>query len=144
MRCPLASLALFINLVLATPIIFKTVETATQKKEGSYIITLNSHIDKVSHIAELSKHLGGDEAVTHDWDSGFLNGFAAKLNSKALNYLRTHPDVCHLCSHLVMSDAQRQIQVATISEDGMASIYTVQVYDFSICVYSFEESQLSS
>jgi hypothetical protein len=100
MRFSLASLTLFVNLVLAAPTVLKTVETAARKKDGSYIITLNANVNKASHIAEFSKQLSGDEAVTHNWDSKFLNGFAATLNSKALNYLRAHPDVRSLVRHL--------------------------------------------
>jgi hypothetical protein len=102
MRFSFASLALFVNLVLAAPAVLKTVETAAQKKADSYIVVLEDSCDKTSIIAELGKYLSGDEAVTHNWD--ILNGFAATLGPNALNFLRVSPCVSprlqNLCSWL--------------------------------------------
>jgi glyoxylase-like metal-dependent hydrolase (beta-lactamase superfamily II) len=78
----------------------KTLITLAEKKPNSYIIILHGHADKSSHLSELRQRLRNGEAITHgDWDKGFFNGYAVKLNTGSdngtLNYLLAHPDVCH-------------------------------------------------
>jgi hypothetical protein len=93
MRFSFATLALLVIPTLAAPTVLKTVETAEKKVDGSYIVTLNAGVDKDSHLAGLADQFGADASVTHNWNATFVNGFTAKLNSKALNYLRAHPEV---------------------------------------------------
>lgn len=94
----LAALALLAAPVLGSPVALKTVETfAGDKKAGSYIVTLGEGVSKSKHIQALIKHLGAEDAITHDeWDSRVLNGFAAKLSPTLLNFLRSHPEVAKI------------------------------------------------
>jgi cerevisin len=105
-----AVLAAFVAPILAGPVALKTVETAKERKEGSYIVTLKPTVEQATHIDRLQNKFRGEAAVVHaQWDPEFLNGFAAKLSTEALNDLRAHPDV------------------ASISEDGIAHTFTTQV-----------------
>jgi cerevisin len=105
-----AVVAALVAPILAGPIALKTVETAKQRKEGSYIITLKPNVQKAAHLDKLQgKFRGTESVVSADWDADFLNGFAAKLTPEALKELRADPDV------------------ASISEDGIMSITTTQV-----------------
>jgi hypothetical protein len=106
-----AVLAALVAPILGSPVKLLTVETATERKEGSYIVTLHPTASKESHLSSFSaRYRSQDFSVTYaDWNSTFFHGFAATLSPGALNALRAHPDV------------------AAISEDGIARIFTTQV-----------------
>jgi cerevisin len=118
-----AILAAIIAPVLGTPVSLIAVETAAERKEGSYIVTLHPTASKEAHLASFATNFGarGTVNVTHaDWDSSFFHGFAAQLSKDALNALRAHPDV------------------ASISEDGIARIFTTQVGTHLCCLRDFK------
>lgn len=95
----LTALALLAAPVLAAPgVALKAVEKATGgKKEGSYIVTLANGVSKGAHIQALRTHLGAQDSITYaDWDARVLNGFAAKLSPKVVDFLRAHPEVARI------------------------------------------------
>lgn len=122
----LAALALVAAPVLASPVQLKTVQAAAgPKKAGSYIVTLSDGVSKSKHIQALLKHLATEDQVTHaDWDSGVINGFAAKLGPVALNFLRAHPEVARIEEDAIMS-----IQATTtqVSRSFLAAPFTANL-----------------
>jgi hypothetical protein len=103
-------IAAFVAPILAGPVALKTVETAKERVEGRYIVTLKPTVKQSTHIDRLQSKFRGNAMIVHaQWDPKFLNGFAAKLSTEALNDLRAHPDV------------------ASISEDGIAHAFATGI-----------------
>ena len=119
----LAALAFLVAPALAAPTGLKTLLTASgSKKEGSYIVTLAEGVSKDDHIAKLIEKFSAEDSITHgEWNSRVLNGFAAKLSPKIVDFLLAHPEV------------------ASVEEDGIAhTMATVtQVKHQYTCLLNF-------
>jgi len=97
-----ATLALLVSAVVGGPTPLRAIEKfAGATVNGSFIVTMKEGASKGPLIEKLGA------AVTHQWDKA-INGFAGKLDAGALNFVRAHPDV------------------ASVSEDGIMSIFTTQ------------------
>lgn len=114
----LAALAFLVAPALAAPTGLKTLQKASgSKKEGSYIVTLAEGVSKDDHIAKLTENLGAEDSITHgEWSSSVLNGFAAKLSPKIVDFLLAHPEV------------------ASVEEDGIA--HTMATVTQVICTFT--------
>lgn len=92
-----AALALLVAPVLAAPAVGAGIHRASgPKKEDHYIIKLNSGVDKKKTIRWLKENLDSSSGITFDYDSNFLNGFAAKLSPKTLEKLSKNKDVASI------------------------------------------------
>ncbi|KAJ7103679.1 serine protease [Mycena crocata] len=92
----LAALALIVPAFAAVTPALKTVTKASgEKKAGSYIVKFKEGTVRAAVY----------EGATHVYDPSFLNGFAANLDTAALNTFRADPDV------------------ESIEEDGIVSIF---------------------
>ncbi|KAJ7292944.1 serine protease [Mycena rebaudengoi] len=108
----LAALALVVP-ALAAVAPLKTVTKAAEKKEGSYIVTLKAGAVRTANY----------EGVTYTYDPLF-NGFAANLDTDALNALRADPTVAsieedgmvHAVAIITQTDAPWGLQ--RVSQDG--------------------------
>ncbi|KAJ7292945.1 serine protease [Mycena rebaudengoi] len=125
----LAALALVVP-ALAAVAPLKTVTRAAEKKAGSYIVTLKAGTVRIADY----------EGATHTYDPLF-NGFAANLDTDALNALRADPTVAsieedgiaHAVSIVTQTDApwglQRVSQDAPLKNTSTWSLSHSYTYD---------------
>ena len=68
------TVALFASHVLGAPTPLRTVEKFDGATTGRYIVKFKHGVSKKPVVSQLGS------AVTHDWDSSFLNGFAGNTS----------------------------------------------------------------
>ena len=99
----LVALLPFASTVSAAPAPMVEVQRfAGVKRTGNYIVTFKKGVDRTASVstqvvasASDSRLLfkQGVDSPRHEYDSEFLNGFAAKLSDEELEELRRNPDV---------------------------------------------------
>ncbi|KAF5341127.1 hypothetical protein D9611_005856 [Ephemerocybe angulata] len=75
--------------------------TTGERKEPSYIIHLETGVDKGAHFDALRPHLHGHSHITEDYE--YLNAYTGTFDEEALDFLRASDDVEKIEKDAVLS-----------------------------------------